>query len=96
LTCARSDHRTAIPCSAPRALLARNLRSFEGHRRATLNTVRASPDLHPSQTREPPGPVLSTVGDAGDPGGCPHGRARQKKYGVRPNEPVPPQTPDAH
>jgi hypothetical protein len=22
-------------------------------------------------------------------GGCPHGRARQKKYGVRPNEPLP-------
>ena len=22
-------------------------------------------------------------------GGCPHGRARQRKYGVRPNEPLP-------
>jgi hypothetical protein len=22
-------------------------------------------------------------------GGCPHGRARQQKYGVRPNEPLP-------
>jgi hypothetical protein len=22
-------------------------------------------------------------------GGCPHGRARQKKYGVRPNQPIP-------
>lgn len=25
-------------------------------------------------------------------GGCPHGRARRKKYGVRPNEPIPPQS----
>ena len=25
-------------------------------------------------------------------GGCPHGRARQRKYGVRPNEPIPPQS----
>jgi hypothetical protein len=25
-------------------------------------------------------------------GGCPHGRARQRKYGVRPNEPLPPET----
>jgi hypothetical protein len=25
-------------------------------------------------------------------GGCPHGRARQKKYGVRPSEPIPPQS----
>jgi hypothetical protein len=25
-------------------------------------------------------------------GGCPHGRARQKKYGVRPNEPLPPES----
>lgn len=25
-------------------------------------------------------------------GGCPHGRARQRKYGVRPNEPVPPES----
>jgi hypothetical protein len=24
-------------------------------------------------------------------GGCPHGRARQRKYGVPPSEPVPPQ-----
>ena len=24
-------------------------------------------------------------------GGCPHGRARQRKYGVRPNEPLPPE-----
>jgi len=23
-------------------------------------------------------------------GGCPHGRARRRKYGVRPNEPLPP------
>ena len=23
-------------------------------------------------------------------GGCPYGRARQRKYGVRPNEPIPP------
>lgn len=22
-------------------------------------------------------------------GGCPHGRARQRKYGVRPDEPIP-------
>ena len=29
-------------------------------------------------------------------GGCPFGRARQRKYGVRPNEPLPDQTaPDA-
>ena len=26
-------------------------------------------------------------------GGCPHGRARQRKYGVRPNEPLPPERP---
>lgn len=25
-------------------------------------------------------------------GGCPYGRARQRKYGVRPNEPLPPGT----
>ena len=25
-------------------------------------------------------------------GGCPHGRARQRKYGVRPNEPIPPKS----
>ena len=25
-------------------------------------------------------------------GGCPWGRARQKKYGVRPNEPLPPKS----
>jgi hypothetical protein len=25
-------------------------------------------------------------------GGCPHGRARQRKYGVRPNEPLSPGT----
>ena len=25
-------------------------------------------------------------------GGCPHGRARQRKYGVRPNEPLPVET----
>ena len=25
-------------------------------------------------------------------GGCPHGRARQRKYGVRPNEPLPPES----
>ena len=24
-------------------------------------------------------------------GGCLHGRARQRKYGVRPNEPIPPE-----
>jgi hypothetical protein len=28
-------------------------------------------------------------------GGCPHGRARQKKYGVRPNEPIPPEKKEA-
>jgi hypothetical protein len=27
-------------------------------------------------------------------GGCPHGRARQRKYGVRPNEPLPPEPED--
>lgn len=26
-------------------------------------------------------------------GGCPYGRARQRKYGVRPNEPIPPSSP---
>ena len=25
-------------------------------------------------------------------GGCPWGRARQRKYGVRPDEPIPPQS----
>jgi hypothetical protein len=25
-------------------------------------------------------------------GGCPHGRARQKQYGVRPNQPIPSQS----
>ncbi len=24
--------------------------------------------------------------------GCPHGRARQQKYGIRPNKPIPPQS----
>ena len=34
--------------------------------------------------------ILQTVELAVTFGGCPYGRARQRKYGVRPNEPLPP------
>ena len=46
--------------------------------------------LHQSQEGKPTGPLRSRIETLVTFGGCPWGRARQRKYGVKPNEPLPP------
>jgi len=44
------------------------------------------PDLHQGEGGQSPCPLVQAVEMFVTFGGCPHGRARQRKHGVRPNE----------